>query len=335
MILADVGRALLLASIPAAAVFEVLSIEQLYVVGFLVGVLTVFFDTANMSYPPSLVRRTQLVEGNSKLEASSSIAMIAGPGAAVALVQVVAAPVAIFVDSVSYVASALVLWRIHREESAPDAGTPGQNMWSQIGEGMRVVVGNPVLRSIAGCTATSNLFSNVLTVVFVLYVARDLRMTPVEIGLIFSAAGPGGLLGAAIAARAAARIGLGSAIVGSVAVGGLTAFVIPLAGTAPSLALPLLMGTEFVMACMFTIYNINQVSLRQAITPARLQGRMNASIRFLVWGCANRGIVARRVAWRDDRASSHARRRCGWYDAGDRVGRVRPGSPVARGAGRG
>ncbi|MEJ7653260.1 MAG: hypothetical protein WKH64_07915 [Chloroflexia bacterium] len=83
------------------------------------------------------------------------------------------------------------------------------------------------------------------------------------------------------------------------------------------------MGTEFVMACMFTIYNINQVILRQAITPARLQGRMNASIRFLV-GCANRGIVARRVAWRDDRASSHARRRCGWYDAGDRVGRVRP-----------
>lgn len=285
---ADVGRALLLASIPVAAMLDVLTIVQLYVVGFLVGVLTVGFDVAYQSYLPALVKRSQLVEGNSKLEISNSVAYITGPGIGGALVQVLTAPVAIVFDACSFLVSALFLRSIRAAEPAPvsrQAGAaPQGGVWREIGEGLGVVLRNPLLRSIAGCTGTSNLFSNMLFAVYVLYATRDLGLEPAAIGLIFAMAGPGALIGSFLAAPVARRFGLGPAIVGSALLFGPPALLIPLVSGSPAVTLPLLIAAEFLIGLMSPIYNINQVSLRQAIVPDRLQGRMNATMRFLVWG---------------------------------------------------
>src|SRR5579864_2693147 len=177
LIVADLGRTLLLASIPAAALIHALGMPQLYVVGLLSGVLTVFFDVAYQAYLPVLISREHLVEGNSKLEVSRSIAQIAGPGIGGALVQVITAPTAVLVDSLSFVVSVISLLLIRAPEPEP-VRRPGKegSMWAELREGLDVVVSNPLLRSIAGCTGTSNLFSNGMMAVFILYLTRQLGL---------------------------------------------------------------------------------------------------------------------------------------------------------------
>jgi len=285
LIVADIGRTLFLASIPATALLKILTMEQLYVVALLTGVLTVFFDVAYQSYLPVLVSREHLVEGNSKLEVSRSVAQIAGPGIAGALVQLVTAPMAIALDALSYIASVISLLFIHVAEPPPQRGSDrARSIWSELREGLDVVVGNPLLRSIAGCTATSNLFGNAMQAVYVLYVTRELGLQPATIGLIFAMSGPGALLGSLVAGQLADRLGLGRTIVGSIALGGLANLLIPLAGGPPPLMVGMLMVAAFFRGVSDPVYNINQVSLRQAITPDHVQGRMNASMRFIVWG---------------------------------------------------
>jgi MFS family permease len=292
LIVADIGRAVILGSIPAAAVLGVLRIEQLYVVGLLTGVLTVFFDVAYQAYLPVLVSREHLVEGNSKLEVSRSVAQIAGPGVAGALVQLVTAPIAVVVDALSFVASVIFLLFIHTPEPAPvrRAGKDG-SVWSELREGLAVVVGNPLLRSIAACTATSNLFGNAVQAIYVLYVTRELGLQPAVIGLIYAVSGPGALLGAVIAGRLAKHFGLGATIMGSIALSEVVNLLIPLAAGPTVVVTATLMLVAFISGLTNPVYNINQVSLRQAITPDRLQGRMNASMRFIVWGTIPLGAL--------------------------------------------
>jgi MFS family permease len=285
MIIADVGRTVLLGSIPAAALFGVLRIEQLYVVGLLTGMLTVFFDVSYQAYLPVLVSREHLIEGNSKLEVSRSVAQIAGPGIAGALVQLVTAPIAVAVDAASFLASAVCLGFIRTVEPAPVSDSSGRgSLWVELREGLAVVLTNPLLRSIAGCTATSNLFGNALQAVYVLYVTRQLGIGPAVLGLIFAVGGPGALLGSLLAGRVADHFGLGATIIGAILLGALASLLIPLASGSTVVVTAVLMLASFLMGLANPLYNINQVSLRQAITPDRLQGRMNASVRFLVWG---------------------------------------------------
>jgi MFS family permease len=291
LIAADLGRAVLLGLIPLAAWLGVLRMELLYAVGFLAGVLTVFFDVAYQSYLPELVDRSRLVEGNAKLEVSRSVAQVAGPGLGGALVQLLTAPIAVAVDAVSFFASALFLTGLrHAEPHAP--ARPHAHLWSEIREGLGVVLGNPLLRAIAGCTATSNLFSNIGMAVYVLYVTRELGVTPALLGVVFGVGSCGALVGALLASRIADWIGLGPTIVGAAIlfpVGGL--LVVAAGGTPLIVAATLIAGWA---ATSFTspIYNVNQVSLRQAITPDRLQGRMNATMRFIVWGTIPIGALA-------------------------------------------
>jgi MFS family permease len=285
LIVADIGRALLLGSIPLAALLGVLRMEQLYVVGLLSGVLSVFFDVAYQSYLPVLVSRDHLVEGNSKLEVSRSVAQIAGPGVAGGLVQLITAPAAVVVDAVSYIASVVSLLMIHTvEPEPPKRAAEGSSIWAELREGLGVVLGNRLLWSIAGSTGTSNLFSNATQAVYLLYVTRELNLPPAVVGLIFAMTGPGALLGALMAGDLARRFGLGTTIVGSIFVGGLANLLIPLASGTPTVIAATLMVAAFIAGAAGPIYNINQVSLRQAITPDQLQGRMNASMRFIVWG---------------------------------------------------
>lgn len=283
LVAADVGRALLLATVPVMALFHLLEMPVLYGLGFLVGSLTVLFDVAYQSYLPALVSRKTLVEGNSKLEMSRAVAQIGGPGVAGVLIQWVTAPMALAANSLTYVVSvASLLWI--RGQEPPAAPSGGKGVWADIGEGLTMVVGNPLLRSIAGCTATANFFGSAAGAVLMLYLVHKVGLTPGLLGVVFAAGSAGALAGAAGASRIAGWLGLGRAIWMAIALTSVAGFLVPMATAPPSWGLPVLVVSYILQSVGSTVYNINQVSLRQAITPGRLLGRMNASMRFIVWG---------------------------------------------------
>ncbi len=294
LIVTDIARAIALLTVPVAVFFDVLTIWQLYAVGFFMGCMTVFFDVAYQSYLPALVEREDLVEGNSKLEISRSAAQITGPGVAGILIGLITAPIAIVVDSVSFLLSAAFLLFIRRAESVPArptaaAGTKGPGMRTEIAEGLRYVGGNRYLRSISATTALSNLFSNIAMSILLLYLVRDLGFTAELLGITFSLGSIGFLVGAVGANRLAARFGVGRTIVGSAMLFGPA--LLPIALAPADLAPPFVAAGGFLGGLGAAIYNINQVSFRQAITPERIQGRMNATMRFIVWGTIPVGTI--------------------------------------------
>ncbi len=286
LIAGDLVRAAALVSIPVAFALDALTIWQLYIVGFINGCATVFFDVAYQSYLPSLVERDQIVDGNAKLQTSYSAAQIVGPGVAGLIIGAFTAPFAILLDAVSFVVSALFMFAIRRHETAPEPvlNERGErpSMRSEIVEGLRYVGRQPLLRSIAATTGLSNFFSNVVYSILILYLVRELVFTPEVLGLAFSVGAVGFLLGALVANRVASRFGVGPTIVGSAVMFGPSALLVAIAP--PDVAVPFVAGSVFVGGFGGALYNINQVSLRQAITPERMQGRMNATMRFIVWG---------------------------------------------------
>jgi len=294
LIIGDIGRGLALATIPVAYLVDALTIWQLYVVGFIVGTLTVFFDVAYQSYLPSLVERDQLIDGNGKLEVSRTIAQTAGPAIGGGLIGVLTAPIAIVADAISYVLSAALVFLIRRPEPVPDAhidehGRPREGLRREVGAGLRYVLGNEYLRGIAAATGTSNLFSNIAMAVLIVYAVRDLGMDASQIGLVFGLGNLGALAGALSADRLRRRFGLGRTIVASLFLGAPGLLLIPLAPRASPI--PLLVASGLLIGFSNVVYNINQVSFRQAITPAAMQGRMNATMRFIVWGTIPVGSI--------------------------------------------
>lgn len=299
MIVGDLGRAVALVSIPVVYAVNpaALTIWQLYVVGFITGTLTVFFDVANQSYLPSIVERDELVEGNSKLQISQSSAQIAGPGIAGVLIDLVKAPFAIVLDSLSFVVSAFFVFLIRKAEPpvlhpADAAGQKRPSIVSDVREGLRFVLGNPSLRAISAATATSNLFSSMGFAIIALYALdqRYLGLTPGQLGLAFAVGNVGALLGAVLANRIAKWFGLGPTIIGSMFIGGFNLLLVAVAPTHEA-AIPFLIAGGVFGGLAQMVYNINQVSYRQAICPPRMQGRMNATVRFLVWGTMPIGSI--------------------------------------------
>jgi MFS family permease len=294
LIAADLGRAAVIASIPVAFYFDALTIWQLYAVGFVNGCLTVFFDVAYQSYLPSVVERDQLVDGNSKLETTRSAAQILGPGAAGILIGVFKAPFAMVIDSLSYLWSAVFLFWIRRpeppvEEHDEAVHGPKPSMRQEIAAGLRYVTGHRWLRSIAATTGTSNFFGNVAGAILILYLTRERGLGPAEIGVAFSIGSVGFLLAALTTNRATKRLGVGRMLVLSAfgfSLAGLPVVVAPDALIFWAVALSGFMGGFCGVA-----WNINQVSLRQAITPPRMQGKMNATMRFIVWGTMPIGAI--------------------------------------------
>jgi MFS family permease len=281
LIVNDLIRAAALGSIPLAQFLGELTIGQMYVVALITGVSTVFFDVAYQSYLPQLVDRSALVEGNSKLQASESVSQIAGPGIGGLLIQWLTAPYAVLVDALSFLWSAGWVGAIRQRVPKP-ARRPDRNLIREIGEGLRFVIGNRLLRSIAACTGSSNLFSNVAFPVYYILLARDLHLSAGIIGLFTSIAAVGGLIGSLIASRFAAKVGQGPAIWISALVFGPTEFVVPF--THRDWTLGLLAVGQLIMWTSIVVYNITQVSFRQGLCPPELLGRMNATMRFLVWG---------------------------------------------------
>lgn len=291
LLVADLGRAVLLLIIPTAAILGLLCMEVLYSVAFLVGTLTVFFDVAYGAFLPSLVQCEHLVEGNSKLEVSRSSAQIAGPGLAGVLVQILTAPVAILMNSLSFFASALFLRRIRSTESAIPPRGGKRHIWREIYEGLTVVVRHPLHRTLAGIGGTWNLFGNMLFAVLVLYVIRELGLGAGLLGLIFMGSGTGALLGSLLVGRFTSRVGIGPAAAGAIVLGASAFLLIPVAAGPTGMVVSLLFVALFAGNLGLMIFNINAQSLRQAITPDRLLGRVTATIRVITWGTAPLGAL--------------------------------------------
>jgi len=281
LVLADLGRAAALASIPLAYAVDALTIWQLYTVGFVTGTLTVFFDVSYQSYLPSLVERDQLVEGNSKLEVSRSGAQLAGPAVAGALIDAITAPYAILVDAFSFLASAAFVFRIRRRE--PDVEpTAHPSMRRELSEGLRYLLGHQYWRPIAATVAIANFFNNVAFSIFLVYAVRELDMSAGLIGIVFAIGNIGWLVGALAANRLSAGIGVGRTIVGSAMLYGPAILLIPLAPT--SSPIPFLVAGLLVLSFGAVVFNVTGISFQQAVTPDRMLGRLNASRRFIVWG---------------------------------------------------
>ncbi len=291
LIAGDAGRAVALLSIPVAKALGVLTLGQLFAVGFVTGVLTVFFDVAYQSYLPSLVPREQLVEGNSKLQVSASGAQLAGPSLAGALIGFVSAPFAILADAASFVVSSGFVLGIRRREELPARrpGEPTTGMRHELFEGLRHVLHSPYLRPIAATTAASNFAGSIGWSILLVYLVRKLGLSAQAIGLVLSLANVGVLAGALAAKRISQRLGIGRTIVLSAALFGPSMVMIPLAPR--SFPIPLLVTGLALLGLTGVVYNITQVSLRQAITPERLQGRMNSVMRFIVWGVLPLGAL--------------------------------------------
>ncbi len=286
LIVGDLGRAALLATIPIAYFADALTLAQLFVVSFLVGTLQVFFDVAYQSYLPSLVEREQIIDGNSKLEISRSAAQVGGPGLGGLLVEIFTAPYAVLVDAVSFLGSGLFLLRIRKAEARPEVAVVNGrkvSLWTDLREGLHFVLGDANLRAQAGCTATSNFFASVAFSILLVFAVRELGLSAGAIGIVFSIGAAGALAAAFTSRRVSARFGIGPTSIVAAALFGPATLVVALA-PAGRAAIPVLVGSQLVFGYTSVLYNIVQVSYRQAICPPRLQGRMNSVMRFLVWG---------------------------------------------------
>jgi MFS family permease len=294
LITADIGRTLVFASIPLAWWAGHLTLVHLYTVTFVAGVLTVFFGVAYQSFLPELVEKDQLIDGNSKLETTGSGASVAGPAVGGALIAGVGAAVSVLADAVSYVVSVAMLLAIRRQAQSPSdtdapAGPLLRGMRRDIVEGLRFLLGHPLLRPIVLCSASVNLFIDMVLALIVLFAVRDLGMTSTTIGLAFTVGSLGMLAGAAGAPRIARRIGTGPTIAFSATLFSPAFVLLAVASRAHPFWFIAAEGAIVGFAAL--VYNVNQISLRQTVTPPRLLGRVNAGNRFVIYGISPVGTT--------------------------------------------
>jgi len=291
MIATDLGRAALLLVIPVAAVAGVLCIEILYAVLLLTGALTVLFDVADMSMLPSLVASDRIVEANSKLQSTAAAAQVAGPSLGGVLVSLMTAPFALLADALSFLFSAAFIAGTRVSETAPDTRGAGAGVLGEITEGFRAVIHDRILLALAGASATTILFGRMFMAVYVLYMTRDLGLSAMGIGLVFATGGVGSFAGSVVAEPLARRFGPGPTMIGAQVAFGLTGMMVPVAVLVPSWALAMVIASEFAQWMAILIYWAVAISVRQAIVPDRVLGRVNATMRFLAGGANPIGAV--------------------------------------------
>ena len=290
MIIASMIQVFTLASVPAAFIFGALGLYQLYLVSLIMGITTLFFDVAYQSYLPTLVEKEDVVEGNQKLQTSASAANVVGPSVASGMMQLMGAALSVFADAVGTLAAVFTLIFIRKPEPKPEhSSVDGQrHFFAEMKEGVKVVAGNKLLWTQAGCTGTSNFGTNMFAVAVLLYAYRTLGISKGAIGIAFTIGAAGFLIGVLISSAVTNRLGVGKAVALSIA-GGFGLLIVLLAKG--SFAVFVLGAAYFVAYLGVATYNINQVSLRQIITPNKLQGRMNATMRTIVWGTIPAGSL--------------------------------------------
>jgi MFS family permease len=291
LIATDVASSLLLASVPLAVPVGGPTFAHLVVVAFGVGTMTVVSEVAHYAYVPSLVGRERLTESNSRLQVSYSAAAAAGPGLAGALVQLLSAPLAVLADAVSFLISAALLRSIRRPEPSPVRSDAGLPLRRSIADGLRKLLGHPLLRAIIVASVPITFFTSGFLALYVLYATRELGLAPATIGLIFAAGGVGAISGAVLARRAAARFGVGPAIIGGWVLAAAGALLVPLAAGPTVVVVVILALSKALEGVTDTVANIHQWSLRQVVTPDHLAGRVTAGHRFAVYGAGAAGAL--------------------------------------------
>jgi MFS family permease len=279
MIAADAGRAVLLAVVPIAWVGGWLSMSLLYLVALGVGLLTTLFDVAAPAYLPSLVGRARLLQANGALQAGSAAVTVIGPNVAGVLVQALTAPLTLGVAGIGYVASAVSLMTIrHPEPAATKAHSPP--MRAAIGEALRYLLDHPVLRTLSVTSAAYSFFQAMRAAVFVLFMTRVLELEPVTLGFVWGAGGAGALLGALVAARLAARVGTGRALIAAYLLGPFAALA-PAAVLVPEAVVPIVLVGQLGMGFWGPVYGVNASTLTQSLVDERVIGRVVAANRFM------------------------------------------------------
>lgn len=282
MIGANVVRGLLIGLVPMLAIAGALHMPLLYAIAFAVGIATVFFDVCWMSYVPALVPKWQLVEANSKISASYAAADVSGPGLGGLLVQALGAAKAMTADALSYVVSIVTLLAIRAEEPQPDLAGKGR-LRAEIGEGLRLVLGNRYVRATTAQGGCWNFFFIMNDTMFLLYAIREVHFTPGLVGVVLGTGAAGGVIGSALASSLTRRMRYGRAILTATGFGTIPAFLIPAAE-----------GPKVLMAVIFTVAfflirfglataNVLMITLRQAVTPAPMLGRMTAASRTILY----------------------------------------------------
>ena len=272
MIAADLGRAALIATIPAAYALDVLTMEQLYVVAFLSGTLTVLFFVANAAFFVAVVSREYYVGANALLFGSRAFSFVAGPSVGGALVQLVKAPFALVVDAASYLLSAAYLSAIRPEEPPTEEAEHGH-----VAGGVRYIARTPWIRASLLATATINLFNFVFHALFILYAVRSLHVRPGTLGLVLGGGAVGGLIGSALTGRLGRRIGIGPAFVLGCILFPAPLVLVPLAGGPHWLVLGMLSLAEFGSGFGVMVLDISAASIKAALVPDRLRSRVSGA----------------------------------------------------------
>jgi predicted MFS family arabinose efflux permease len=291
LIAADLGRALLLSSIPLAAAFGLLHLALFDVVTVLVGLLTACFEVASLAFLPTLLTPEEVFVGNSRLNTSASLAEIAGPPLAGVLIRTLTVPVAILLDVCSFLFSALCLSLIRVTEVPRATFAHRRHLWGEIREGLGVLLGDPLLRALAACLCTQNLFGGAFAVLYLIFILQRFEATTVIYGLLVACGGVGALAGSFCANWCTRRFGPGRTLIGSALLHGLLSFCTPLAA-GPTLVVFLLLAlSQLIGDTGFAIYSISEVSLRQQRVPDHLLGRVNACMQMLSTGIMPLGAL--------------------------------------------
>ncbi len=286
MIVADLIRMLAIGLIPLLWFAGVLNVYHLIVLGAVISIASVFFDVSYQSYIPILMPREYIGVANSRLELTAQISGVASPGLVGYLLTLIKAPVILIFDAISFLVSAVSLLLI-KDREIPKPKTDRRPINQEIAEGLKFVWNQKLIRAISFTTATSNLFSTIGGTLFAIYFFREnyLGFNTAAFGLLTAVGSVGGLLGAATTPKLIKIFGEGPLIVISAITSGLTALLVPLSWfVSREFTLPMLLVNTFMIAFTVLTYNITQVTARQRLCPEALLGRMNASIRFMVWG---------------------------------------------------
>lgn len=292
MVLADAGRTLILGAAAAVAgLLGHLGLPALLVVAFAVGALSVFFDVAYQASLVRLVRRDQLLRGNSALEGSRSAAQIGGPALGGALVPLLSAPIATASTAVFFALSFLSLRRIRRSESVPERPEHLPRVWRRIHEGLRFVVSDTSLRAVCLASAAFQFFFAATMTAYLLFLPRELHMSGATVGLALAATGPGALLGSVLAARLPSRFGHGAVLVSAAALGDGVFLCVPALHGSSASTVSALLVVNFVFGTAGQLVNVTVMAVRQAVTPDRMQGRAAATITCAGMGTAPLGSL--------------------------------------------
>ncbi|TDC49804.1 MFS transporter [Jiangella ureilytica] len=283
MVGADVGRFGLILVIPLAVWAGFAEIELLYVVMFLAGVLTVLYQVADFAFVPEVVTPHQLVDANGKLAAAQSANEIGARGFGGLLVQAASAPVAMLVNAITYLVSAVSLRGISVVETARPTAS-ARPSWAEVTAGLREALGNRYVRALLGEATTFNLFNEIFILGLMLFTVREVGLSPLQIGIVFTAGGVGSFLGAWFGSRVTGRFGYGRVLLITLVLGNTAPVLVALAGTDAVGTLVLFCAVFVVMGVGIGIANVHAVTLRQAALPQELRGRVNAAYRLISWG---------------------------------------------------